>query len=83
MAQTLMHLNLSNCSLTDLPLGFAQLNPQRIQQLDLKNNPLSGGAKALLQGKARDIVQFVKLLVEKVRERKGRGEGEGKEMRGS
>ena len=65
MFNTLTHLQLTNCSLSELPSGFAKLDPNKVQRINLDGNPLPGGAKAILQGSPRDVVAFLKERVEK------------------
>ena len=63
MAQTLTHLNLSNCTLTELPKGISSLDEKKVIEINLEGNPLSAVERAVVGGgNARDIILMVKEL---------------------
>ena len=63
MANSLTHLNLSDCGLTSLPSGLCFLDEEKVVEIKLEGNPLSDMERAVVQrGKARDIIWMMKEL---------------------
>ena len=57
----LTNLNLSNCSLTQLPSGLSYLDEQVVVKINLKGNPLLSQAKAISEGgNAKDVILMMK-----------------------
>ena len=64
MADSLTHLDLSNCHLTELPIGFCHLDEHKIVDINLFGNPFSDVVvrAVVREGSAKDIIMMVKEL---------------------
>ena len=63
MANTLTHLDLSNCGLTKLPKGFCYLDEHKVVEIRLDWNPLPDFVVAVVrEGNAKDIIKMAKEL---------------------
>ena len=72
IAQTLTHLDLSDCGLTELPKGFCYLDEHKVVEIILEGNPFSFPNvvvdAVVREGNAKDIILMAKEL-------KGQGGG--------